>query len=186
VALAGGLVVSQESRGRSPAAGESEPTTTSCAGLAFQPCGGPPAPGPDGRRCIDQRADYDGDATNGCEAIPDDADGTELGEVEATIVPADDVDTFAVSVDDHLHLTCDGRIEFDLLAPEGMALRLTIEDADGEVLGEVTSADGVPGQLGIGEPGCIEDDGGTLSAVVTPIGTERTGEPYVVSRSGNW
>ena len=67
-----------------------------------------------------------------------------------------------------------------------MALRLTIQDEAGEILGEVTSADGVPGRLRLDEPACFGDDSATLTAVVTPIGTERTGEPYLVARSGNW
>ena len=187
VALAGGLAVSQDSPGRPRAATAAEDTTTSaCAGLPYQRCGAEPAPGTDGRRCIDQRADYDGAAANGCEAVPDEVEGAALGEVEATIVPADDVDTFVVEVDDHLHLTCDGRLTFDLVAPADMALRLTVEDEAGEVIGEVTSADGVPGRLGIDEPRCFDDDGASLRAVVTPIGTERTGGAYSVSRSGNW
>lgn len=191
VALAGGLAASADTRGDRPGAEAGSPVTeapptTPCVGLAYQPCGEEPAPGTDGRRCIDQRADYDGDATNGCEAEPDDVEGAELGEVEATIVPADDTDTFTVDVDDRVHLTCDGHITFELVAPVGMSLRLEVHDPDDEVLGEVTSADGVLGRLRIDEPRCFDDDSATLTAVVTPIGSERSGDAYRLSRSGNW
>jgi len=159
--------------------------TTVCTDLAYQPCGQRPAPGTDGRDCIDDRADYDGDVANGCEAEPDGVDGTPLGAVEATIVPADDVDEFPVEVNDNFHLSCDGRVTFDLRAPEGMALRLEIL-RDDEVLGEITSADGVAARLQVPEPQCAGDDSSTLAAVVSPIGSDRTAEPYTLERSGNW
>jgi hypothetical protein len=158
----------------------------SCTDLPYQPCGRPVAPGTDGQACIDGRADYDADAANGCEAVPDALDGTALGAVEPTIVPADDVDEFPVEVRDHFHLTCDGRITFGLTAPEGMSLRLEVVDEDGDVLGELTSADGTPAQLRIGEPSCFGDDAGTLAARVTATGSDRTAAPYHLERSGSW
>ena len=90
-----------------------------CAPLPYQPCGQAAAPGTDGQDCIDLRADYDSDATNGCEALPDDVDGTPLGTVEATIVPLDDVDEYPVEVPDNFHFSCDGTVTFDLTAPAG-------------------------------------------------------------------
>ena len=161
-------------------------TTTTCVALPYQPCGAPPAPGTDGSACIDARADYDGDAANGCEAIPDDLDGTELGTVEPTIVPADDTDAFTVEVDDDFQLRCNGRITLELTAPEGMTLRLEVLDEDGELLGELTSAGGVAQRLRLREPDCGGDDGGTLTAVVSPIGSDRSSEPYTLERSGHW
>jgi hypothetical protein len=158
---------------------------TTCVPLPFQPCGQPAAPGTDGRSCIEDRADYDGDAANGCEAIPDELDGTPLGSVEATIVPADDTDEFPVEVADNFHLTCDGHITFDLTAPAGMALRLEVRQGD-DLLAETTSADGVAARLRIDEPQCAGDDSTTLTAVVRPIGSDRSAEPYRLARSGNW
>jgi hypothetical protein len=159
---------------------------SSCTDLPYQPCGRAVAPGTDGHRCIDERADYDGDAANGCEAVPDAVEGTALGEVEATIVPASDVDEFPVEVRDHFHLSCDGRIAFDLTAPTGMSLRLQVLDRDGDVLGEVTSADGTPAQLRLAEPRCLGDDATTLAARITPVGTDRVAAPYQLSRTGSW
>lgn len=162
------------------------PTTAPCEPLPYQPCGGPVAPGTDGTACIDDRADYDGDAANGCEALPDDLDGTAIGRVEPTIVPADDVDEFVVEVRDGFQLLCDGTLTFELTAPEGMSLKLTVIDEGGEVLLEVTSADGVPGRASVQEPSCGSDDSGRLRAVVVPVGGDRVATPYVLERSGNW
>lgn len=156
-----------------------------CTPLPYQPCGRPAAPGTDGRACIDDRADYDGDAANGCEAVPDLVDGTPLGVVEATIVPADDVDEYPVEVADHFHLTCDGTIRFDLTAPAGTSLRLEVLDG-GDRLGTVTSSDGVTASLQLREPRCMGDDATTLTARVTPVGSDRSAEPYRLERTGSW
>jgi hypothetical protein len=189
VGLAGGVTLAiglNDDGGGDDEAATTTPTTAACQPLPYQPCGGPVAPGTDGNACIDERADYDGDATNGCEAAPDALDGTGLGRVEPTIVPVDDVDEFIVEARDGFQFLCDGTMTFDLTAPVGMSLKLTVIDDGGEVLGEVTSADGVSGPLEIEEPSCGGNDSGTLRAVVTPVGSDRVAAPYVLERSGNW
>jgi hypothetical protein len=156
-----------------------------CAALPYQPCGQPIAPGTDGRACVDLRADYDGDAANGCEAVPDDVDGAPIGAVEATIVPADDVDEYPVEVPDNFHFSCDGTVTFDLTAPAGTTLRLEVLDGD-TVLGEATSTGGATATLRLRERQCVGDDATTLTARVTPIGAGRSAQDYVLERSGNW
>jgi hypothetical protein len=165
------------------AAGEA---TAPCVPLPYQPCGAAPAPGTDGERCVDDRADYDGEAANGCEAVPDGVDGTPLGAVEATVVPAGDVDEYPVEVADHFHFACDGTVTFDLTAPPGMALRLEVRHDDGTLLGESTSADGVTSRLRLREPQCMGDDAATLTARVAPVGPDRSGEAYRLERTGSW
>ncbi|HSP03549.1 MAG TPA: serine/threonine-protein kinase, partial [Acidimicrobiales bacterium] len=59
-------------------AAETTPTEPPCSPTKYQPCGEEPAPGTDGRACLDGRDDYDGLTSNGCEAEADDLDGTEL------------------------------------------------------------------------------------------------------------
>ncbi|MFP5320311.1 MAG: serine/threonine-protein kinase [Acidimicrobiia bacterium] len=162
-------------------------TEAPCPSLPYQPCGQPPAPGTDGRRCVDGRDDYDGVAANGCEAVPDDVDGSELVDrLAATIVPADDVDRYPVPVEDAGDLLCDGTLRLQIVAPPRTALRLQLLDEAGAVVAETTSADGVPGELAVQEPRCFRDDSGTYVAEVTPIGTDRSAESYVLSRSGGF
>jgi len=173
---------------------EAPPTTAStssteaCTDLPYQPCGqAEPAPGTDGRRCLEGFDDYDEDPANGCEAVPDGlADGTPLTErIEGTIVPRDDVDTFAVEVRDERQLLCDGELRLTLTAPAGVTMRLEVLE-DGEVLGQATSADGVPASVTLGEPECLFDDGTTLQARVSAIGSDRTAEPYRLERRGSF
>jgi hypothetical protein len=186
LAIGGVLLLDGPDDGADPATGSSADSSTTCVPLPFQPCGQPAAPGTDGQACIDDRADYDGDPANGCEALPDELDGTPLGAVDPTIVPAADTDEFPVEVADNFHLTCDGHITFDLTAPPGMALRLEIRSDGGDLLGETTSADGVASRLRVDEPQCAGDDSTTLTAVVRPVGSDRSAEPYRLERAGNW
>ena len=146
-----------------------------------------PAPNTDGRRCLEGFADYDEDAANGCEAAPDGlADGTPLTDrVEGTIVPADDVDTFTVEVRDERQLLCDGELRITLTAPTGVTMRLEVLE-DGEVLGQATSADGVPASVVLREPECLFDDGTTLQARVSAIGSDRSADPYLLERRGSF
>jgi hypothetical protein len=132
--------------------------------------------------------DYDTDAVNGCEAAADALeDGAPLeNRLEATIVPRGDVDTFTLRVSDGAQLLCDGRITVTLTAPEGVSLRLEILDDDGKVLGEATSGDGVAASVSLREPDCIFDDTTTLTARVQPIGSDRTGAPYLLQRRGSY
>ena len=163
-------------------------TTEPCTDRPYQPCGqAQPAPNTDGRRCLEGFDDYDGDPDNGCEAAPDGlADGTPLTDrVEGTIVPRDDVDTFTVEVRDERQLLCDGELRITLTAPAGVTLRLEVLE-DGEVLGQATSADGVAASVTLREPECFFDDTTTLQARVSPVGSDRSAEPYVLERRGSF
>jgi len=163
-------------------------TTEPCLDLPYQPCGqDEPAPNTDGRRCLEDHEDYDGDPSNGCEAEPDGIiDGTPLRDrIEGTIVPRDDVDVLSVEVADERQLLCDGRLRLTLTAPPGVTLRLQVLE-DGELLGEATSADGVPATVTLREPECLFDDSTTLQVRVEPIGSDRTAEPWVLERSGSF
>jgi hypothetical protein len=171
------------------------PTTTegaaTCTDLPYQPCGEvSPAPGTDGRRCVTGFADYDDEAANGCEAVADDLvddepfpEGAEP--MEGTIVPADDVDTFAMAVGDGSQLLCNGRFTVRLTAPEGMTLLLEVLD-DGEVIGETTSAEGVTGSVTIQEDDCLFSEARTLVARVSAVGSDRSGQRYRIERSGSF
>jgi hypothetical protein len=163
-------------------------TTTACAPLPYQPCGAvAPAAGTDGRVCLEGFADYDADAANGCEAVADTLDGAALDEVlTPTIVPADDVDEFAVDVGDGFQLLCDGEVRLTITAPTGMALRLSILDTDGTTVAEQTSVDGDPGEVRLRDPSCFSDDARVLTARVTAVGSDRTGAPYRIERSGSF
>jgi hypothetical protein len=158
-----------------------------CTDLPYQPCGqAQPAPFTDGTACIDDHADYDGDAANGCEAAPDAMDGQPLvDEIQATIVPADDVDQYPLEVRDNFQLLCDGTLVVTIEAPEGMVLSLEVRRGD-EVLGEATSANRVPGVVTLREERCIANDDSTLLAVVAPLGSERVADPYVLWRRGSF
>ncbi|MEX2292770.1 MAG: serine/threonine-protein kinase [Acidimicrobiales bacterium] len=190
--LAGVLVASQETA--DPVAlttTTDRPATTACAALPYQPCGASqPAAGTDGTHCLPDFADYDEDATNGCEATGDGlADNTPFPEgaepIRGTIVPRDDVDTFAMAVGDGYQLLCDGQFTVTLTAPAGMTLRLEVLDGE-EVLGQTTSADGVPASVRLRERECLGSDARELTAQVSPIGSDRAAAPYRLERSGSF
>jgi hypothetical protein len=192
-ALIAGVVVAARETGESAATATSTtPTTEGCTDLPYQPCGtSEPAPGTDGRHCLAGFEDYDEDAANGCEAADDGlADGTSFPEgaapIDGTIVPRDDVDTFAMHVGDGSQLLCDGRFTVRLTAPAGMALLLEVLDPEGRTLGQATSAGGVTGAVTLREPQCLTSDATTLTARVSPVGSDRTGEPYRLERSGSF
>lgn len=167
------------------------PTTTSatpCVDLPYLPCGQTtPAPNTDGEACLAGFEDYDEQAENGCEGAPDGlADDAAFEEsIEGTIVPRDDVDTFAMAVGDGRQLLCDGRFTVTLTAPPGVSLRLEVLDGD-DVLGQAISADGVAASVSIREPECLFDDSGTLTARVSPIGSDRSAAPYQLERRGSF
>ena len=187
--VAGVLVASGETGEPNETAGPS--TTAGCTDLPYQPCGeGEPAPGTDGRRCLTGFEDYDEDAANGCEATPDDLpddvafpEGSEPR--RGTIVPRDDVDTFAMDVGDGAQILCDGRFKVTVTAPAGMTVRLEIVDGD-DVLAQTTSADGVPASVTLRETECFSSEARTLTARVSPIGNDRTGDEYTIERSGSF
>ena len=168
-ALVAAVVVAARETGGGP-----EPTSTSTTGAT----------------CAVGFEDYDGDATNGCEAADDGlADDTPFAEgaepIEATIVPRDDVDTFAMAVGDGYQILCDGRFRVTLTAPAGMSLRLEVLDDD-EVLDQITSADGVAASLTLRETDCFVSEARTLTARISPIGSDRTGASYTLARAGSF
>jgi hypothetical protein len=170
---------------------QAAPTTTTteapCTPLPYQPCGQPPAPNTDGRRCIGGHADYDGIAENGCEAAPDRVDGSELVDrIAANIVPADDIDRYVVQVEDEPDIGCTNTLRLTIVAPPRTALRLALLDDQDRLVAETTSADGVPGEIAVRDPRCFRDDSGTYIAEVSPIGTDRSAESYVLTRSGGF
>lgn len=187
--LAGALVAGRETGDRRP------PTSTTaapgCVDLPYQPCGAEdPAPGTNGRRCLAAFEDYDEDPGNGCEAaedgLPEEAAFPEgAAPVEGTIVPRDDVDTFAMDVGDGSQLLCDGRFTVRITAPKGMTVLLEVLDGD-EVLGEATSADGVPGTVTLREQECLFSEARTLVARVSAVGSDRSGGAYRLERSGSF
>lgn len=192
VGLAGGAAVAlvrgdAEGGGSLADVAAAVPTTEPCRPLDYQPCGQEPAPNTDGERCLDGFADYDGRARTGCEAVADDVDGQLLEEtLEATIVPAGDVDRYPLRVVDEADLGCSNTLRVTINAPEGMTLRLEITDDDGDVLDEAVAADGVPGEVAIRDPRCFQNDTGDYTAVVTPVGSDRSAEPYTLTRTGSF
>jgi hypothetical protein len=190
--LVAAMIVSSRETGEAGSTTTREPSTTAgCVDLPNQPCGAAlPAAGTDGRTCLVGFEDYDEDAGNGCEAA---ADGLEDGmlfpadsdPIEGTIVPRDDVDTFAMAVGDGAQLLCDGRFTVQITAPEGMTLRLEVLDGD-EVLGVTISAGGVAGTVTIREQECLFSEARTLTARVSPSGSDRTGGAYRLERSGSF
>ena len=118
--------------------------------------------------------------------LPDNADFPEgAPAIHATIVPRDDVDTFAMDVGDGYQLLCDGTFSVVITAPREMTVRLEVLDGD-EVVEQVTSADGIPARIRLGDPDCLFSDARTLTARVSPIGSDRTAGEYVLERSGSF
>ncbi|MCB1038333.1 MAG: serine/threonine protein kinase [Acidimicrobiales bacterium] len=166
---------------------ETTTTTEACEDKPYQPCGSEPAPNTDGERCLDDTADYDDDALNGCEAVPDDlGDDTFLdGELQANLVPVDDVDTYRLEVEDRFQLSCDGQVHVTLTAPAGTSQRVRVLDGDVE-LASAVSGDGVPGTATVREANCFTSDSTTLTVVVESVGTDRSPEDYVLTATGSF
>jgi hypothetical protein len=164
------------------------PTTEPCLDLRYQPCGEGPAPNTDGRRCVDDHGDYDGDRANGCEAAPDGvAEGTAVdGEVSANLVPRADVDTWTVAVEDRFQFSCDGTVTVTLTAPAGASMRATVTGQDSTEVADTTSADGSPGSVQMTEPTCAGDDSGTLEVVVSSVGSDRSPDDYTLEVTGSY
>ena len=162
-------------------------TTVPCEPLPYQPCGDPPAPHTDGTACIADHDDYDEDPVNGCEATPDlFEEGAELSEeLEANLVPADDVDTYDLKVTDNFQIDCSGEIHVELTAPAGVSMRVTVLDGTDE-LGSAVSGDGEPAEVSVRDPNCGSNDDSTLSVRVQSVGSDRTDERYVLSERGSF
>jgi hypothetical protein len=194
VVLVAAAVAVSGSRGGSEedgaAVGADAPTAAGddCVDLPYQPCGQEaPAPNTDGSDCIEDHADYDGDRQNGCEAVPDDQDGRDLvGSVEANIVPADDVDTYPMVVQDSVQLGCDGSVAVTLEAPPGIVLGLELNDRDGTTIEHTTASAGQPASIVIEEVECGGDDKLALEVVVRPMGDDRVASDYVLNRVGDF
>jgi hypothetical protein len=161
---------------------------SACTDLPYQPCGqAAPAPGTDGKQCVGDRADYDGDAANGCEVEADDVDGAPLVDtIEANIAPVDDEDTYPVEVDDNVQFLCDGHLAIRLEAPPHIVLRLEVRDDDDKLLGAGTAVEGLPATVELGEARCGADDTTTLEVTVRPLTDDRTAENYRLSRDGDF
>ena len=163
------------------------PTTTECAPLPYRPCGSSNAPNTDGRRCLGDTEDYDEVASNGCEAEPDDVDGSLLRDrVEANLVPRDDSDRYPFRVEDEGDLLCNNTLRLRITAPAGTSVRLVLVDDDDRVLGEAVSADGVVGEIAVSDPRCFQSDSGDYAVLVSSAGSDRSAGPYVVERSGSF
>lgn len=191
IALMVAVAVAARETGSGPAATATPTTATPCEGRRFQPCGqAEPAPGTNGDQCLVHFDDYDDDPGNGCEATADGlADNVEFPEganpIRGTIVPRSDVDAFAMPVGDGAQLLCDGKFRVTITAPLGMTVRLELLDGD-DLLGETTSADGVPSTVQLDEQDCFFSEARTLTARVSPIGTDRTGNEYTLARHGSF
>jgi Protein kinase domain len=119
---------------------------------------------------------------------PDDWDGEPLVDsITAKIEPADDVDTYPLPVDDNLQYLCDGEIEIRLDTPPGLVLHLEVRQSPGgEVVGEATSADGVPAVVTLGEQQCGGDEAASFDVVVRSDGPSEVTSDYVLTRTGTF
>jgi hypothetical protein len=168
-------------------------TAPPCVPRRYQPCRdgalARAAPNTDGRACLASFEDYDEDTTNGCEAesdgLPAFATLTERArEIEATIVPRDETDTFRLPADDDFDLTCSGEVTVILIAPRGMVLEMTVVRDDDTVTATVLAEDGARGVARVGER-CGRSDG-DLVVTVRPVGSDRTGASYILRREGSF
>ena len=100
-------------------------------------------------------------------------------------MPADDIDTYPMEVEDRLQLLCDGRVSITLEAPAGMALRLEVRDEQG-VLTEAMATEGAPALVELTEQECGSDDKAMLEIVVRAVGSERVPDDYVLTREGSF
>jgi hypothetical protein len=138
---------------------------------------------PDGT-CPEGSADYDGDPGNGCEAVQDDADGQILGDqLEATIVPANDVDRYPIDVHEG-GPGCQGTVMVTLDVPAGMELELVVL-GDNVTLGSAQGTADSPAVVSIGPERCDEDGVRlSLDAEVRAVGDARVADPYVLQVVG--
>ncbi len=180
------------------ATGTVAPATTLAAASTCQTvlyrsaCGRPVAPGatPDGSACAIGREDLDRDRRNGCEAAADaHRDGESLASgraIEATLVPAGDIDTFTIHIEDHPQLLCDGQVTAALTAPAGAVYLVRIV-RDGVALAQATSSNGEQARAVAQEPSCFGDDAGPATLEVSaPVAGARTGGAYLLSWSGSF
>jgi hypothetical protein len=162
------------------------PATAPCAPLPYQPCGQSPAPFTDGRSCLAGHADFDGLATNGCEAASDYLPDTQLTPehpVFANLVPAGAVDDFSVSVQSGRLYLCVTPLRVTLTAPAGVADRVELLSA-GSVVATAVSRDMQPATATTSRLSCFRDQGGTFTARVTDVQGQTAGD-FRLARSGS-
>jgi Protein kinase domain len=158
-----------------------------CAPLPYQPCGGPPAPFTDGRSCLAGHADFDGIASNGCEAASTYVPGTVLDAgqaVMANLVPPESVDTFSTYVRDDLFDFCTGELGVTLAAPQGVALRVDVAQGQ-HLLASAVSSNGRPATARASEPSCFSSNSGWLTIRVWAL-QGRTPQDFRLTRNAGW
>ena len=119
----------------------------------------------------------------------DPVDGTPLVDgrpVLANLVPAGDVDTYAMAIQDHLAVFpfCTAEIDVSLTAPPGVADRIRILEK-GTVVASATSSDGVPAVAAFPKPDCLPTHTGTYQVQVTSVSGSSTAD-YRLERTGSW
>jgi len=92
----------------------------------------------------------------------------------------------SVGIEDAGDLLCNNTFQMRITAPAGTTLRLELVDEDDRVLAEAVSADGVPGDIAVSDPRCFQSDSGDYAAVVTPAGSDRSADAYVLERAGSF
>jgi Protein kinase domain len=161
--------------------GPSQDASASTTGNAAEdPPGDPAVP----TTCPAGTADYDGDPGNGCEAVQDDRDEATLSDqIQANIVPARDVDRYAVEVNEP-GPGCQGTVMVTLDAPAGMELELVVL-GDDVALGSARASVDLPAVVSLGAERCDETGARlSLTAEVRPVGDSRVADPYLLQVVG--
>jgi tRNA A-37 threonylcarbamoyl transferase component Bud32 len=122
-------------------------------------------------------------------AIPDRVDGTPLVDgqpIVANLVPAGEVDTYPMTIEDHLAIFpfCDGEIDVTLTAPPGATEQVRILD-HGRLVTQAVSSNGAPATAAFPKPGCFPDHGGTYTVSVRGL-AGATSADYRLERNGSW
>jgi tRNA A-37 threonylcarbamoyl transferase component Bud32 len=175
----------------SASAAKAKATTAVCQPLPYQACTqSMPAPFTNGRTCIDNHADYDGNPLNGCEAAPDTVpDGTVLAPdhpIVANIVPANEVDTFLVYLTAHFQPLCNAAASITLTAPPGVADRVEVL-LKNKVVATAVSYSGQPSTAYVKDPPfpfCFHDNSGWYTVRVRSVAGNRAAS-YKLTVSGH-
>ena len=106
-------------------AGDGTPAEADCVDLPYQPCGERSRrPAPTARGASTTTATTTGTRPTAARRCPTTRTASRsTTRSSANIVPADDVDTYPMEVEDHLQLLCDGQVTITLERPPGMTLR---------------------------------------------------------------
>jgi predicted Ser/Thr protein kinase len=166
---------------------EAPTTTVACTPQPYQPCGQPAAPYTDGARCVANHADYDANATNGCEAAADSVNGSTLTAntpLAANLVPGDNIDSYPFVVPTKFSLFCDGTLDVSLTAPAGTAMQLDVV-RDGRTVASAVSRDGAQAVATVDQDSCFGNDGGPYRAQVRYVDDRRSAATYSLSWSGH-